>query len=83
MIVHLHLQPLVAKGVRGLGKHLPVISSFGRFTEKLETYRKAIMTVLPCIKTGTLVISPRTENDLLVEKDHGRAVFADPSRVRS
>ncbi len=49
MIVHLHLLPLVAKGVRGLGKHLPVISSIGRSTEKRETYRKAILAVLTCI----------------------------------
>ncbi len=41
MIVHLHLQPLVTKGVRGLGKHLPVISSIGRSTEKRETYRNS------------------------------------------
>ncbi len=41
MIVHLHLQPLVTKGVRGLGKHLPVISSIGRSTEKQETYRNS------------------------------------------
>ncbi|MCE7736493.1 MAG: hypothetical protein GPJ54_16550 [Candidatus Heimdallarchaeota archaeon] len=44
------LLPLVAKGVRGLGKHPPVISSTGRSTELLETYRNVIMTVLPCFQ---------------------------------
>jgi len=33
--------------------------------------------------TGMLVLSSRTENGLPVVKDHGNAVFVDPSRMRS
>ncbi|MFV2015622.1 MAG: hypothetical protein ACC656_09360 [Candidatus Heimdallarchaeota archaeon] len=41
--------------------------------------------VLFCVKsiTGTLELSPRTENDRIVVKDHGNTVLVDPSRMRS
>ena len=74
--------------MRGLGKHLPVISSY-----KLKEYgkdRNVLKYHIDCptllfskIETGMLVLSLRTENDLPVVKDHGNAVFVNPSRMRS
>ncbi len=82
-IVHIQLTTSVNWGVRGLGKYLPVISSkkkYGKVRSVPKSHNGSPNLFLS--KAGTLVLSPRTENDLLVVKDHGRADFVDSSRTR-